>query len=106
MNTDSRIQNWTEPLTLGEYAAQSAGNGDAPILCTNCSCGHFIAGKCRNCGRPNVVVAERKKRKRPEVYADNCPHCGSANTYVGTTKGAVRQCYCRDCDGEGWKQTA
>ncbi len=107
LNTESRIQSWTEPKTLAEYAEQSAGNSESVGRCANCNCEHFINGKCRHCGTVNVVAVERKKRKRPEVYADKCPRCESDDTYVNSTRSnGVRWCYCRACKGEPWKQTA
>ena len=53
-----------------------------------------------------MAVAEKPKRRNPEVFAGPCPHCGSLNTRVGSKKRAsvIRRCYCRDCKGPGWKQ--
>ncbi len=42
LNTESRIQNWTEPQTLAEYAA--ASNGNAGVVCPGCGCQLFAYG--------------------------------------------------------------
>jgi hypothetical protein len=53
---------------------------------------------------PAIMAEEKPKRRNPEVFAGPCPHCGSRSTFVGRTYALIRRCYCRKCQGPGWKQ--
>lgn len=46
----------------------------------------------------------RRKKRRPEVHADDCALCGSDDTFVYSTENIVRYCKCRCC-GSTWTQT-
>ena len=57
---------------------------------------------------PAIMAEEKPKRRRPEVFADPCPRCGSPNTRVRSKRNrnaTTRYCYCQDCPGPGWKQS-
>ena len=51
-----------------------------------------------------VATDEKKKRRNPEVFADDCRKCGSTNTRVTHTLKIVRYCQCQDCRYK-WRQT-
>lgn len=56
-----------------------------------------------------MAVADERKRRNPEVFAEPCKACGSANTRVYSRgkygrNGRQRYCKCNRC-GATWSQT-
>lgn len=51
-----------------------------------------------------IAMGAKPKRRRPEVFANDCPHCASSNTRVTHTLKIVRYCLCVVCK-KRWRQT-